>query len=241
MQSAQQPLNHGQCYVFRTGLADHVCSCFETADSRPWYNRSIPGPYSGTFDALLKVNSSVEFPLAHRSSVRSLQITRTEGIRSLWSGLPPTLVMSLPNTVIYFTTYEQLKCFLGYKRTNTNPFIPGFAGGLARICAVIVTSPLELIRTKKMSEPLSYADLMASLRSSVKNQGIFSLWRGLVPTLWRDLPFSIFYWSTYERLRLWISKRFETSPTISAFYSGASAGKTTLDRSTEENHLCRLD
>lgn len=202
MQSQQRPLAHGQCYVFRTGLADHVCTCFDTPETRSWYNRSIPGQYNGTFDALLK-------------------ITRNEGIRSLWSGLPPTLIMSLPNTVIYFTTYEQIKCVLGYQRTNTNPFIPGFAGGLARICAVLVTSPLELIRTKKMSEPLSYADLLATLRNSIENSGIRTLWRGLVPTLWRDLPFSskrsndpisfsfhsslllflVVYWSAYERLR----------------------------------------
>ncbi len=98
--------------------------------------------------------------------------------------------MSLPNTIIYFTTYEQLKCFMGYKRTNLNPVIPGLAGGLARILAVIVTSPLELIRTKKMSAQLSYTDLLKTLRGSVKSDGLRSLWRGLIPTIWRDLPFS---------------------------------------------------
>ena len=98
--------------------------------------------------------------------------------------------MSLPNTIIYFTTYEQLKCVMGYRRTNFNPIIPGVAGGLARICAVLVTSPLELIRTKKMSAQLTYADLLGTLRASVATDGVRSLWRGLVPTLWRDLPFS---------------------------------------------------
>jgi solute carrier family 25 protein 39/40 len=98
--------------------------------------------------------------------------------------------MSLPNTIIYFTTYEQLKCFMGYKRTNLNPFVPGAAGALARVLAVIVTSPLELIRTKKMSAKLSYADLLRILTESVRSGGFRSLWRGLVPTFWRDLPFS---------------------------------------------------
>lgn len=61
MQSEQHPLNHGQCYVFRTGLADHVCTCFEATETRPWYNRSIPGKYNGTFDAFLKVILNVDF------------------------------------------------------------------------------------------------------------------------------------------------------------------------------------
>ncbi|CAF3733026.1 unnamed protein product [Adineta steineri] len=160
LQSQQQPLSKGDCFVFRNGLGDHVCSCFNETKAVPWYNRSIPGQYSGTIDALLK-------------------ITRSEGIRSLWSGLPPTLVMSLPNTVIYFTAYEQLKCVMGYKRTNLNPIIPGIAGGSARMLAVVVTSPLELIRTKKMSQQLSY---------------------------------------------IFITKKFGATQTLSAFYSGATAG-----------------
>ena len=31
--------------------------------------------------------------------------------------------------------------------------------------------------------------------------GFGSLWRGLPPTLWRDVPFSGIYWFTYEALR----------------------------------------
>lgn len=98
--------------------------------------------------------------------------------------------MSLPNTIIYFTTYEQLKFRMGYPKQNLNPFVPAIAGGLARILAVIVTCPLELIRTKKMSAKLSYKDLHAILKEAVESKGLRTLWRGLIPTIWRDLPFS---------------------------------------------------
>ena len=37
--------------------------------------------------------------------------------------------------------------------------------------------------------------------SMVSADGIGSLWRGLPPTLWRDVPFSGIYWFTYEALR----------------------------------------
>ncbi|CAF1118401.1 unnamed protein product [Rotaria sordida] len=205
LQSQNHQFVKGDCFVFRNGLGDYICTCFNGHEPVPWYNRSIPGRYNGTIDALLK-------------------ITRNEGIRSLWSGLPPTLVMSLPNTIIYFTTYEQLKCFMGYERNNLNLIIPGISGGLARILAVVATSPIELIRTKKMSAKLSYTDLHNILRESIQSNGLRTLWRGLIPTLWRDLPFSIFYWSVYERLKLFIMKQFSTAPTLAAFYSGATAG-----------------
>lgn len=36
-------------------------------------------------------------------------IARREGLAALWSGLPPTLVMAVPATVIYFSTYDSVK------------------------------------------------------------------------------------------------------------------------------------
>ena len=38
-----------------------------------------------------------------------MKIARYEGVSSLWSGLPPTLLMAVPATVIYFATYETIK------------------------------------------------------------------------------------------------------------------------------------
>lgn len=33
-----------------------MCTCFNGHEPVPWYNRSIPGRYTGTIDALMKVN-----------------------------------------------------------------------------------------------------------------------------------------------------------------------------------------
>ena len=35
-----------------------------------------------------------------------LRVARHEGVGSLWSGLQPALVMSVPGTVLYFAAYE---------------------------------------------------------------------------------------------------------------------------------------
>lgn len=89
-----------------------------------------------------------------------VKITRHEGLKSLWSGLPPTLwvlnaciktvfkwskasiheficlcvfrVMAVPATVIYFTCYDQLRDFLRYGLGFQGSHIPLVAGGLAR-------------------------------------------------------------------------------------------------------------
>lgn len=90
------------------------------------------------------------------------KIVRNEGVLSLYSGLPPTLVMAIPATIVYFVSYENLRVRMidQYRastgRTDYPVYLPLMAGGLARLWAVTVVNPLELIRTKMQSKRLTY-------------------------------------------------------------------------------------
>lgn len=53
-----------------------------------------------------------------------------------------------------------------------------------------VISPIEMIRTKLQSEQLSYSQIRKFLGQSIKTGGVTMLWKGLGPTLLRDVPFS---------------------------------------------------
>ncbi|XP_032868888.1 solute carrier family 25 member 40 isoform X2 [Amblyraja radiata] len=183
---------------------DHLCVCVN-GNTRAWYK--APGQFRGTVDAFF-------------------QISRNEGIRSLWSGLPPTLIMAVPATVIYFTSYDQLRnlmrSYLGYDHS----FIPMIAGATARVGAVTVISPLELIRTKSQSRRLTYRELRVVIRTAVAHGGWLSLWRGWGPSVLRDVPFSAIYWYNYELLKKLLCKKYNVSePTLLiSFSSGASSG-----------------
>ena len=55
-----------------------------------------------------------------------MKIERNEGIYTLWSGLTPTLILTLQTAVLYFVLYEQLRVRLQdihMKRTNQNLMI----------------------------------------------------------------------------------------------------------------------
>jgi solute carrier family 25 protein 39/40 len=57
--------------------------------------------------------------------------------------------MSVPATVLYFTTYDQLRVrFIEHVDPSVAPTLSGLT---ARLFASTVTSPLELIRTKAQS------------------------------------------------------------------------------------------
>lgn len=204
LQAQKTPLSKGKCFVYCNGLMDHICVC-ENGNGRAWYK--APGHFSGTLDAFVK-------------------IVRGEGMASLWSGLPPTLVMAVPATVIYFTCYDQLCAMMKSRMGEKADLAPLLAGAIARVGSATVISPLELIRTKLQSERQSYKELSAVIRSSVVNDGWLSLWRGWGPTILRDVPFSAMYWYNYEKVKIWLCEYQGTrDPTISiTFISGAVSG-----------------
>ncbi|MCJ1262232.1 hypothetical protein MMC22_002102 [Lobaria immixta] len=137
------------------------------------------------------------------------KIARNEGISSLWRGLSPTLVMSIPANVIYFTGYDSLRY---NPNSPINIYIPDayaplVAGSMARTTAASVISPIEMFRTRMQATTTGnagkgvFTETLIGLRNMVHAQGYTSLWRGLTLTMWRDVPFSGIYWWGYETMR----------------------------------------
>ncbi|KAI8596322.1 mitochondrial carrier domain-containing protein [Dissophora ornata] len=186
------------------------------------------------------------------------KIVRYEGATSLWRGLSPTVAMSIPATVIYFVGYDYLKVVLSEKARMLSPesggilfgqtsfvyecrdtLAPLVAGGFARTVAATVISPLELFRTRMQSVHTDtkgnsglFRGVSQGIVAMVRSEGVLSLWRGLGPTLWRDVPFSAIYWMGYEdikkRIISWDLGNHPQKPVLNefeiAFASGALSG-----------------
>ncbi|XP_072269517.1 mitochondrial glutathione transporter SLC25A40 [Pyxicephalus adspersus] len=204
LQAQSKPFTKGKCFVYCNGLMDHLCVC-TNGNSKAWY-KAPPGRMNGTVDAFV-------------------QIVRNEGVRSLWSGLPPTLVMAIPATAIYFTCYDQLRDLLIHRMYSTESACL-IAGATARLGSATIISPLELIRTKMQFRPLSYKELTLCIKTSVANEGWLSLWKGWGPTVLRDVPFSAMYWYNYELGRKLLCQRYnKPEPTYAiSFTAGAVSG-----------------
>ena len=159
------------------------------------------------------------FPSSTLAGLR--HIYGREGVAGIYAGLTPTLVMAVPATVLYFTAYDHLKLRFEHSSSIFSPALaPALAGMAARVLASAATSPLELVRTLMQSEagsslsaatatasaagpvgPGLHHTTMGSFRAIVASGGVAALWRGLEPTLWRDVPFSAAYWLLLERAR----------------------------------------
>lgn len=163
------------------------------AKSKPWYLRSCPVGADNPFRMMV-------------------QLTRTEGITTLWSGLPATIVMAIPATVLYFTSFDQLNGHLANTsilRSHKDFLAPLIAGASARFITTTVISPLELIRTRMQIDNLSWFETINSVKKSYEAQGFRSLSLGYSASILRDVPFSAVYFGLYKNLVSRTSNDFE--------------------------------
>eukprot|EP01087_Luapelamoeba_hula_P014912 TRINITY_DN4427_c0_g1_i2.p1 TRINITY_DN4427_c0_g1~~TRINITY_DN4427_c0_g1_i2.p1 ORF type:complete len:417 (-),score=83.76 TRINITY_DN4427_c0_g1_i2:183-1433(-) len=166
-------------------------------------------PLRGTLVRILKLssqnkalnsNSYTSRLLIHTSQDAFVKISKCEGNLALWRGLGPAIALTVPATALYFTSYERTKVQLQRLGIVPPSLTPALSGLVARAITVAVTCPLELVRTNVQSHPKTSAKEVIS--RITKTKGFFSLWTGLSPTLLRDVPFSIIYWSALEFVKV---------------------------------------
>ncbi|RKP07198.1 mitochondrial carrier domain-containing protein [Thamnocephalis sphaerospora] len=193
-------------------------------------SRPAQAPLRGTWDGLVT-------------------IMRHEGPWTLWRGLLPTLAMSVPSTIMYYVGYEHIRDFLMTAFSDsayTHQYAPLISGGMMRAVTATVISPLELVRTQMQSHGETPAQtclgVLRGVAHMMQREGPRSLWRGLEPTLWRDVPFSgkhtalantagcvAVYWLGYESIKRGLARNNHEETGVArefqnAFLAGAASG-----------------
>lgn len=78
-------------------------------------------------------------------------LARTEGIGSLWSGLPATMIMAFPATILYFTSYEQFRDIFESLLPETSQKVAPFIGGAAaRTLTTLIGRTLIFLRRPEL-------------------------------------------------------------------------------------------
>lgn len=135
-----------------------------------------------------------------------------EGIRrGLYSGYSAALLGSLPSSAVFFLTYETVKraAINDYNVPETIAFLgAGFIGDLASSFFYV---PTEVMKARlqlqgRFNNPhfksgYNYKGLIDAARTIVQKEGTSTLFYGYRATLTRDLPFSAFQLTFYEKFR----------------------------------------
>eukprot|EP00747_Dinoflagellata_sp_TGD_P217993 gnl/TRDRNA2_/TRDRNA2_90309_c0_seq1.p1 gnl/TRDRNA2_/TRDRNA2_90309_c0~~gnl/TRDRNA2_/TRDRNA2_90309_c0_seq1.p1 ORF type:complete len:430 (-),score=50.79 gnl/TRDRNA2_/TRDRNA2_90309_c0_seq1:25-1269(-) len=168
-------------------------------------------------------------------------IAMEEGLAGLYAGLPATLALAVPSNILYFWVYEVMRDNMrASKHHAVVSSAPIVAGGASRLVAAVACAPIEVVRTRVQASRVSGTDLrscdgqsasMVVLRRLLQKEGAFALFRGLESTLWRDVPFSAFYWAGVEVLRSEMLRRgfWQGSPwqaPLASLAAGVLAGST---------------
>jgi len=135
--------------------------------------------------------------------------------------------MTIPSSIIYFPAYEYSTEILKSQFPLGQYTIPLFAGVTARIFTLFFTSLLEMIRTnlQATSGTINKEETISkTIKNTIRTNGVVSLWRVFIPTIFRDAPFSAIYWVGLENLRSYMggSDSFKNN-FISGWVSGSFA------------------
>ena len=147
------------------------------------------------------------------------QIYRQEGVMGFYSGIGPTMLVAVPNFAISYSVYGSLKeytldddLFYNLRKIDAESGEPksGFiltvlCGACSGCFATIITFPMDTIRRRMQIQNLhfdpehrltSYEQLMRLVRE----EGRWSLYRGIKPEMLKVIPmvgtmFTVYEWS----------------------------------------------
>ncbi|EFJ32707.1 hypothetical protein SELMODRAFT_168360 [Selaginella moellendorffii] len=133
------------------------------------------------------------------------RIARQEGIGSLWTGSGPTIQRAMIVTAAQLTTYDQSKEFLAGRGICREGLATHVGASLvAGFVASVASNPVDVIKTRVMSVGAGDARYSGSLDCAIKTvrgEGAMALYRGFLPTLTRQAPFSVVLFVTLEQIK----------------------------------------
>jgi len=187
----------------------------------------MAGSFSGTCSTLLfqpldLVKTRIQQVEARRGMVKVINdVIAKESLFGLWRGVAPSLVRTVPGVGIYFSCMHTMKTTLCNKVPTPTQSL--MVGAFSRALAGCIMIPFTVIKIRSESGQFEYKNIFAALRAIKHAEGMRGLTSGLIPTLWRDVPFSGLYLMFYEQLKA-ISVVKSSRPDLDKFVCGLGAG-----------------
>eukprot|EP00043_Microstomoeca_roanoka_P000843 m.29436 g.29436 ORF g.29436 m.29436 type:complete len:321 (-) comp10528_c0_seq1:317-1279(-) len=146
-------------------------------------------------------------PLRYKGTYHAFStIVKEEGFLGLWKGCIPNVQRAAVVNVAELATYDKAK--QAYRSlVGDNPVSHALASLTSSFIAALAGTPADLVKTRVMYQPVVngrgtlYRGSFDCLRQTIKNEGLFSLWRGMLPVWLRMAPWSMVFWLTYEQMR----------------------------------------
>ena len=156
----------------------------------------------------------------HTSVVDAVLKASRHGQGGLYAGFRATVVLDSCYAVVQFFFLEQLRRLAlrtvptppdGVRPTSPKQLgarVNALIGFFTGVGAAVVTEPLDVIRTRLMTQggtqrpgAFAYEGLLHGLGTAVRTEGLYSLWKGLLPRLLTKSMGSVIWYTTYMEAR----------------------------------------
>ncbi|XP_010416792.1 PREDICTED: probable mitochondrial adenine nucleotide transporter BTL2 isoform X1 [Camelina sativa] len=131
-------------------------------------------------------------------------IANTQGLTGFWKGNLLNVLRTAPFKAVNFCAYDtyrkQLLRIAGNQEaTNFERFVAGAAAG---ITATVLCLPLDTIRTKLVARGgETLGGIAGAFRYMIQNEGLFSLYKGLVPSIASMALSGAVFYGVYDILK----------------------------------------
>ncbi|GLU20544.1 hypothetical protein SLE2022_367370 [Rubroshorea leprosula] len=163
--------------------------------------------------AMVRMQADGRLPPAQRRNYTSVidaitRMSKQEGITSLWRGSSLTVNRAMLVTASQLASYDQFKEMIlekGVMKDGLGTHVTAsFAAGFV---AAVASNPVDVIKTRVMNmnvepgEKPPYAGALDCAIKTVKAEGPMALYKGFIPTISRQGPFTVVLFVTLEQVR----------------------------------------
>ncbi|KAH8404612.1 hypothetical protein KR215_004940 [Drosophila sulfurigaster] len=168
--------------------------------------------------ALVRMTSDGRLPVAERRNYSNVfnalvRMTREEGLTALWRGCVPTMGRAMVVNMTQLASYSQFKT---YFRTGPLKMDEGIklhfcASMLSGLLTTIASMPLDIAKTriqnmKTINGKPEYRGTIDVLLRVIRQEGVFSLWKGFTPYYFRLGPHTVLTFILMEQLNQGFNK-----------------------------------
>uniref|UniRef100_M1BEI9 Mitochondrial substrate carrier family protein ucpB n=1 Tax=Solanum tuberosum TaxID=4113 RepID=M1BEI9_SOLTU len=164
----------------------------------------------------------------------SLQVVESEGLRSLYLGLAPSLMRSVLYGGLRLGLYEPSKYLCELAFESTNILVKIASGAFSGAVATALTNPVEVLKVRMQMNTRSSLGPIHEMRRIASEEGVRALWKGVGPAMARAATLtashlrSVLYGGLrlglYEPSKYLCELAFESTNILVKIASGAFSG-----------------
>ncbi|XP_010448546.1 PREDICTED: mitochondrial uncoupling protein 4-like [Camelina sativa] len=158
--------------------------------------------------AMVRMQADGRLPLAQRRNYAGVgdaikSMVKGEGVTSLWRGSALTINRAMIVTAAQLASYDQFK--EGILESGViedglgTHVVASFAAGFV---ASVASNPVDVIKTRVMNMKVgAYEGALDCAVKTVRAEGAMALYKGFVPTVCRQGPFTVVLFVTLEQIK----------------------------------------